>query len=91
MLKTEGLGGDYLAYMKHIQIQSCHMGIIFTPKHITFQRQQCVHTHSHIMRYHTGNVYCNFVPNIQALIFLTRKQMISIPTLFLQFGFTFIT
>ena len=66
------------------------MGIIFTPKHITWQRKQCVHTHSQIMHYHTGNVYCGVVPNFQALIFLNRKQMISIPTPVLQLVFTFI-
>ena len=90
MLKTEGLGGKQIAYMKHIKIQLCHMGVIFKPKHITWQRKQCVHTHSHIICYHTGNVYCDVVPNVQALIFLTRKQMISIPTPVLQFAFTFI-
>ena len=61
------------AYTKLIKIQSCHMGVIFTPKYMTWQRQQCVHTHSKIMRYHTGNVYCNVVPNLQALIFLIKK------------------
>ena len=66
------------------------MGVIFIPKHMTWKRQQCVHNHYKIMCYHTGNVYCDFVPNVLALIFLTRKQMISIPTPVLQFVFTFI-
>ena len=66
------------------------MGVVFTPKHLTRKRQQCVHTHIQIMLYHTGNVYCNVVPNFQALIFLTRKQMSSIPTPVLQFVFAFI-
>ena len=66
------------------------MGVIFTPKHMTWQRKKIVHTHSQIMRYHTVNVYCDVVPNVQALIFLTRKQIISIPTPVLQFVFTFI-
>ena len=79
-----------LAYMKHIKIQSCRMGVIFTPKHMTQKSQQCVHTNSQIIRYHTGNVYYNGVPNVQALIFLTRKQMISILTPDLQFVLTFI-
>ena len=65
MIKTEGLGENKVAYMKHIKIQSFHMGVIFAPNSITWQRQQYVHTHSQIMRYHTGNVYCNVVPNIQ--------------------------
>ena len=60
-------------YMKHIKIQSWHMGVIFTPKHMTRQRETCVHTHSQITRYNTGNVYCNVVPNVQVLIFLTSK------------------
>ena len=91
MLKTEGMGEKQTAYMKHIKIQSCHMGVVFMPKHMTWQRQKCVHNHSQIMRYHTGNVYFDVVPNVQALIFLTSKQMISIPAPVLQFDFTFIT
>ena len=83
-------GGKEIAYMKHIKIQSCNMGVIFTPKHMTWQRKQCVRNHSQIMCYHTGNVYWGVVPNVQALIFLTRKQMISIWTPVLQFVFTFI-
>ena len=90
ILKTEGLGKNQIVYMKLIKIQSCHMGVIFKPKHMIWQRQQCVHTHSQIMRYHTGNVYCYVLPNFQALILLTRKQMINIPTLLNQFIFTFI-
>ena len=73
MLKTEGLGGKQIAYMKHIKIRSCQMVIIFTPKHMICQRQQCVHIHSHIIHFHTGNISCNVVPNVQALIFLTQK------------------
>ena len=57
MHKTEGPGKKKIASIKLIKIQSCHMGVIFMPKHMTWQRQQCVHTHSQIMRYHTGNVY----------------------------------
>ena len=60
-------------------------GIIFTPNHMTQRRQQCVHFHNQIMRYHTGNVYGDVVPNLQALILLTTKHMISIPTTVLQF------
>ena len=56
------------------------MGVIFTSKHLIWQMKQCLHIHSQIMRYHTGNVHCNVVPNFQAEIFLTKKQMISIPT-----------
>ena len=78
------------AYMKHIKIKSCYIVVIFTPKHMTCQRQQYMNTNSQIMRCHTGNVYCDVVPNVQALIFLTRKQMSSIMAPFLQFVFIFI-
>ena len=90
MLKTQCLGGNNIAYMKHIKIQPCHMGVNFTPKNMTWQRQKCVHTHSHIMRCRTGNLYFDVVPNVQALIFLTRKQIISIPTQVLLFVFAVI-
>ena len=66
------------------------MGVIFTTEHMTRQRQQCVHINSQIMRYHTGNVHFSVVPNFQALIFMTRKYIISIPAPVLQFVFTFI-
>ena len=89
-LKKEGLGGNQIAYTKHIKIQSCHMWVIFTPKHMIWQRQEFVHIHSYIMRYHTGNVSLDFVPNVQVLIFLTKKQIISIPTQVLPFVFAFI-
>ena len=90
MLKKKALGENKIACMKHIKIQSCHMGVIFAPNHMTWQSQQFVNTHSHIMCYLTGNVYCYVVPNFQALIFLTRKHIINIPTPFLQLVFTFI-
>ena len=66
------------------------MGFILIPKYMTRQMQQFVHTNSQIMRYHTRNVYRDVVPNVQALILLTRKQMISIPIPVLQFVFKFI-
>ena len=49
MLKIEGLGGNQIIYMKHIKIQSCHMGVIFMPKHLICQRKKCVHIYSQIM------------------------------------------
>ena len=76
------------AYMKHIKIRSCHMGIIFTPTHMTRQRQQCVRIHSQVMHYQTGNVSWDVVPNFQVLIFLTKKHMINILERDLQFYFT---
>ena len=66
------------------------MGVIFMTNHLIWQGQQCMRIHSHIMHYHIGNVYYDVVPNVQALIFLTKKQMINIPTLVLQLYFTFI-
>ena len=38
MLKTEGLGEKQIVYMKLIKIQSYHMGVIFMPNHMTWQR-----------------------------------------------------
>ena len=90
ILKTEGLGENQIAYMKHIKIQSCHMGLIFTPEYLIWKSKKCVRIHSQIMHYHTGNVSCNVVTNAQALIFLKKKQVINIPTLVLQFVFIFI-
>ena len=86
--KTEVLVKDKIAYIKHIKIHSCHMGVIFMPNYLIWQGQQYVHIHSQIMHYHTGNVYCDVVTNFQVLIFLTKKQMINILTLDLQFDFT---
>ena len=65
MLKKEGLGKNKTAYMKHIKIRSYHIGVIFTPNNLIWQRIQCVHIHSQIMHYHTVNFYCNVVPNVQ--------------------------
>ena len=62
----------------------------FMPHGHHIQRQRCVNIHSQIINYHTGNLYCDVVPNVQALIFLTRNQMISIPTPVLQLFFIFI-
>ena len=61
MIKTEGPAKNKIEYMKHIKIQLCHLGIIFTPEHMVWKRQQCVCIHIHITRYHTGNVYCNLI------------------------------
>ena len=88
--KKQGLEKNQIAYMKHIKIWSSNMVIIFTPKHMIQKRQKCVRIHSQIMLYHTGNISCDVVPNFQALIFLTKKQMINIPTLVLHFVFIFI-
>ena len=100
ILKTQGSqpkfskqkvwGKSKFTYMNIIKIKSCHMGVIFTPNDMKWQRQQCVHTHSQTMRYDTRILYCDVVPNVKALILLTRKQIIIIPTPVLQLVFTFI-
>ena len=54
------------------------------------ENSKCVRIQIQIMHYHNGNLSCNVVPNDQSLIFLTKKRMINILTLVLQFVFTFI-
>ena len=66
------------------------MVVIFTPKRLIRKRLQCVSIHSHIMHYQNVSVSCNAVPNFQALIFLTKKQMINISIIVHQLVFTFI-
>ena len=83
-------GGKSNCIYETYKIQSFHMGVIFTSNHMTGKRQQCVHTHIMIMCYHNINLYWDVVTNVQSLIFLTRKQIISIPTPVLQFFFKFI-
>ena len=90
ILKTEGLGKNQISFMKHIKIRPCQMGVILTPKHLICKVQQYVRIHSQILHYHTGNVSFNVVPNVHGLVFLTKKQIINIPTLVLQFDFIFI-
>ena len=87
MLKTEGLGKQKIQIYETYKNTVMPHGRQFMPKHMTWQRQQFVKTHSQIIHYHTGNVYCDIVPNFLALILLTRKHMISIPTPFLQISF----
>ena len=43
------------------------MGVIFTPNNMTWQRQKCVHTHTHIMPYHTENVYYDCCAKCQSI------------------------
>ena len=65
--KQKVWGKSKFTYMKHIKIQSCHMGVIFMPKHMTWKRQHCMHTHSQIIIHHTVNVYlrcCAKCPSI---------------------------
>ena len=66
------------------------MGVIFTPKHLIWQSRKCVRIHTQIMHYHTGNLACDVVPNVQALILMAKKHMINIPTLVHQSVITFI-
>ena len=88
ILNIEGLVKKKITYMKHIKIQSCHMGVICMPNHLIRQRKKCVHIHIQIMYYHTENVYCDVVPDVHVLIFLTNKHMINITTLDFQFNLT---
>ena len=75
MLKEEGLARKHITYMKHIKILWCHMGVIFRPKHLIWQRLQCAHIHNMIMHLHTGNVYCSAVPTVHVSILLTKKYI----------------
>ena len=80
IIKTEGLAKKKIQYMKHIKIQSCHMGIIFMPKHLMWQRLQCAHILSLVMHFHTGNYYFRAVPTFHVSISLTKKQIIRVQT-----------
>ena len=75
ILKAEGLARKHITYIQHIKIQWCHMGVIFMPKHMIWQMQQCANILSLSMHCHTGNVYCGAVPTVLILIFLTKKQL----------------
>ena len=61
------------------------------PKHLIWNRLQCVHILSLIMNGHTGNMYCDVVLTVHVSILLTKKQTISIQKQHPQLGFTFIT
>ena len=67
------------------------MDVVFMPKHMIWQRLQCVYNLSLIMYFQTGNVYCNTVLTVYVSILLTNKQIIIIQTHHLQYGFTSIT
>ena len=49
ILKKEGLVKNCITYMKHTKIQSYHMGVIFVPKRLIWQRLSCAHILSLIM------------------------------------------
>ena len=67
------------------------MGVIFMPKNLILQMQQCALIHILIMHFHTGNVYCGSVPTVLVLIFLTKKILKNMKKQHPQYGFTFIT
>ena len=47
ILKIEGAVKYKIAYMKHIKIQSCHMGVIFMPKHPIWKKSKiCAYSQS---------------------------------------------
>ena len=66
MLKIEGLWG------KSNRIDKTHKNTVMPhgrriyAKHLTRKRKQCVHIQSQIMHYHTENVSCDVVPDVQA-------------------------
>ena len=64
------------------------MGFIFMPKRMIWQRLQYEHILSLIMHLHTGNVYCDDVPIVLVLIFLTKKQLKNMKKQHPQLGFT---
>ena len=65
------------------------MGVIFIPNNLIWKIQQCALIHILIMHFHTGNVYCNAVPIVLVLIFLTNKQLKKMNKQQPQLGFTF--
>ena len=67
------------------------MGIIFMPKHLILQMQQCALIHIMIMHFHTGNVYCGDLTTVLVSILLTKKQLKNMKKKHRQLGFTFIT
>ena len=91
IIKTEGLVKKHITYMKHIKIKSCHMDVIFMPKHLIWNKLQCAHILSLIMQLHTGNVYCSVLLTSHVSILLTNKQITRIQTKHPQYSFTFIT
>ena len=90
IIKTEGLGKSKFTYIQIIKYSHATWATYLCQSIRHVKKQQCVKTHIKIMYYHTGNFYCDVLPNVLAEIFLTRKQMISISTPVLQFVFTFI-
>ena len=91
MFKAEGLVKKHITFMKHIKIQWCHMGVIFLPNNMIWQRQKCAHIHSLIVHFHTGNVYWGAVPTVHVAIFLTKKNIKNMKKHHPELGFTFIT
>ena len=67
------------------------MGVIFIPKHLICQIQQCALILILIIHFHTGKVYCGAVLTVHVLILLTKKQIIIIHIQHPQLGFKFIT
>ena len=65
----------YETYKNTVMPHGCHI----YSKASDMENQQCVHIHSQTMHYQNGNVYYDVVKNVHILIFLTNKQMISIP------------
>ena len=73
------------------KIQWCHMDVKFVPKHLIWKWLKCVHILIMIIHFYTGNLYHDAVLNVHVLIFMTKKQIISIQTHHPQYGCSFIT
>ena len=73
-LKAKGLVRKHITYI-YINRKWSHVGVIFMPKHLIRQMQQCAFILILIMHFHTGNLYCGDVPTVIVLIFLTKKKM----------------
>ena len=67
------------------------MGVIFMPKRMMWQMQQCALILIRIMHFRTGNVYYGAVPTVHVLILLTKKQIKNMKKQHPQLGITSIT
>ena len=57
MSKIEDLVKFPIAYLRHIQIISCHMVSIYSKKHITWIWKQCLHIHNQNIHYQEENLF----------------------------------
>ena len=81
----------YTTYKSTVMPHGRHIYAKFMPKHLIWKMQQCALIHILIMHFHIRNVYCNAVPTVLVLIFLTNKKNKKMKKQHPQLGFTFIT